>query len=138
MNKLTIAGVVVGVLILLIGGSLVAATPQGSEISAPTVLAQNGLHWHAKLAITEGGKVVEVPTDVGLGKVHNPIHTHEDRLIHMEFSGQVTENDLRLKNFFSAWNKEFPSEATMTVNGKASSELGEYVMRDGDEVAISY
>jgi len=138
MNKLTIAGVVVGVLILLIGGSLVAATPQGSEMPASTVLAQNGLHWHAKLAITEGGKVVEVPTDVGLGKVHNPIHTHEDRLIHMEFSGQVTEDDLRLKNFFSAWNKEFPSGATMTVNGKTSSELGEYVMRDGDEIAISY
>lgn len=138
MNKLAIAGVVVGVLVLFVGGSLMASTPQGSEVPASTVLAQNGLHWHAKLAITEGGKAVEIPIDVGLGKVHNPIHTHEDRLIHMEFSGRVAEDDLRLKNFFSAWNKELPSGATMTVNGKPNSELGEYVMRDGDEIALSY
>ena len=85
-----------------------------------------------------------------MGK-HNPIHTHEDLpIIHMEFEGQVTEDDTRLENFFTVWGKEFSptrifdyengeeGSVRMFVNGKENTEFGAYRMRDGDRIEIRY
>src|SRR3989338_7015483 len=88
-----IAGIV---LILGAAGSLVwyivsrPATPEGEIVS------QNGLHWHATLAIYAKGVQQDIPADIGIGATHMPIHTHDQSgTVHMEFAGLVRKEDLR-------------------------------------------
>jgi len=123
--------VVVGVL----GFSL-----QSSPAEQGSVLSQNGLHWHARLSVRVNGEAVDIPTNMGLGAVHNPIHTHDDEpgLIHMEFGGRVTQSDLALQKFFDVWGKNFGTARSMTVNGKENTEFENYHMQDNDVIEISY
>ena len=85
---------------------------------------------------------MDIPHNIGLAGVHNPIHTHEDLpLIHLEFDGLVREDDVKLGNFFKVWGKdlmEFGSQITMTVNGQENTEFGDYHMRDGDRIELRY
>jgi len=120
-----------------------------SEESA--VLAPNGIHWHAHLSIKILGQEQEIPAGIGLGVVENPIHTHEpDGVIHMEFSGRVTEDDIRLGKFFKIWGKTFNKDCIfdkcsgpegqlkMFVNGQENFDFENYVMRDGDRIEIIF
>lgn len=115
------------------------------------VIAQKGLHWHAKLAIYIDGKKQDIPGDIGLGAVHQPVHTHEaDGTIHLEFGGIVKKSDTALSVFFSHWGKTFNSECVfdycsgydkkvkMLVNGQENSEFEKYLMHDDDEIEIRY
>ena len=108
----------------------------------PSIISRNGLHWHPQLEIYVKGEKMEIPHDIGLTGVHSPIHTHEDLpLIHMEFDGLVRKEDTKLGNFFKVWGKdfmEFGSKVTMTVNGVENSELGNYLMKDGDRIVLRY
>lgn len=115
------------------------------------IIAKRGLHWHSQLAIKIRGVEQEVPTNIGLGAVHNPIHTHEDLgTIHMEMQGLVTEDDIRLARFFEVWGKPFSTTCVldvcngpdgtlrMLVNGSESAEFGSYIMQDKDKIEIIY
>lgn len=137
MNKFIAIGVLAATG-LVVGGSILATRAPATP--AATIVSQNGLHWHATLIVREAGTTLVIPANLGLGVVHNPIHTHDDEpgLIHMEFDGRVTEDDLRLKNFFTLWGKEVPAGATMTVNGEPNVQMGQYSMRDGDVIEIRY
>ena len=144
MNKFIVAGVASGVfLLLMIGLSLLPGQTGNPTPELPgEIVAQNGLHWHATLKIIANGELIKIPANIGLGVVHNPIHTHDDEpgLIHMEFGGMVTSEDLMLGKFFKVWGRPFESEGstTMTVNGKPNDELERYMMRDGDIIEITY
>ena len=91
---------------------------------------------------------VPVPANIGLGAVHNPIHTHDDPgVIHMEFDGAVRQDNTRLQKFFEAWNKQLSATClldecggtvTMRVNGVPNTELSDYIMKDKDTIEISY
>ena len=107
------------------------------------IVSQTGLHWHAKLHITKGGEVVEIPTGIGLGATHNPLHTHEGEpnVIHMEFEDRVTTNDLMLGAFFAVWQRDirsFGQNVGMKVNGVENIQYEQYVMQDGDTIELSY
>ncbi|MDO8557427.1 MAG: hypothetical protein Q7R98_03105 [Candidatus Jorgensenbacteria bacterium] len=122
------------------------------KISAVDIVAQNGLHWHAKLTIIINGKEQVVPAGVGLGgAIEQPIHTHgTDDIIHMEFGGAVKKQNLALGRFFEVWEKQFNKNCifdfcngakgtvTMLVNGKENNEFENYIMRDGDQIEIRY
>ena len=144
MNKFIVAGVASGVfLLLVIGISLLPGQTGNPTSEAPgEVVAQSGLHWHATLKVTSKGELIKIPANIGLGAVHNPIHTHDDEpgLIHMEFGGVVTSEDLVLGKFFEVWGRPFEPEGsvTMTVNGKPNEEFGRYMMRDGDVIEVIY
>ena len=107
-----------------------------------SIITQSGLHWHPLLEIYVKGEKIEIPQNIGLAGVHSPIHTHDDLpIIHMEFSGKVTEEDTKLGNFFKVWGKEFLSfgeRVTMTVNGQENTEFEDYQMHDGDKIEIRY
>lgn len=107
-----------------------------------SLITQSGLHWHPLLEIYVKGEKIEIPQNIGLLGVHSPIHTHDDLpIIHMEFSGKVTEDDIRLRNFFRVWGKdfmEFSPQVMMTVNGQENIEFGNYQMHDGDKIEIRY
>lgn len=130
---------------LLLGGLVAVSafafgSPQTTKERATDTVAQNGLHWHAKLKVTENGVPVVIPANMGLGTTHNPIHTHDDEpgLIHMEFGSKVTTADLELNRFFTVWGRPLGQPTRMIVNGKDSTEYGSYMMRDGDRIELYY
>lgn len=134
-----IIGIVIGVIVLLVGGSLLSGMLQKTDAD---VVSQKGLHWHPHLTITVKGEQVPVAANIGIGAVHQPIHTHDESgTIHVEFGGLVRKQDLRLGQLFKNWGKEFNSfgsNVTMTVNGQPNTELENYEMKDGDKIEVRY
>lgn len=130
-----------GVLIVLLVGSSWWTRSLQSQTTG-SVIATNGLHWHPSLRIFVKGEEVLIPANVGLGAVHQPMHTHDDMpIIHLEFNGKVTEDDLKLGNFFRNWGKDmrsFGANMQMTVNGQVSTEYENYLLKDGDVVELRY
>ena len=59
----------------------------GSKSPAPAeedIISRNGIHWHPELSIYIKGEKQAIPTNIGLGVTHNPIHTHDDTgIIHL-------------------------------------------------------
>lgn len=139
MKKNTIVLLVAIVLLLLVGGRWWSAKIQTTD---PSIISRNGIHWHAKLNIMKDGKNIPIPPGIGLGAVHESIHTHDDvPVIHMEFEGVVRKKNLRLENFFRIWGKnfnEFGPNVTMTVGSTTSTEYGSYEMKDGDIIELRY
>ncbi len=124
---------------ILVGGVWWSSSLQKND---PDVVARNGLHWHPQLFIFVKGRQIEIPQNIGIGAVHQPMHTHDDLPnIHLEFEGVVREQDLKLGNFFRNWGRDirsFGANMTMTVNGETNTEYGNYVLRDGDKVELRY
>ncbi len=138
---------------LLIGGGwllwrYIASLP---EIKAEDIVSRNGIHWHPELAISIRGERLTIPANIGLGAVHDPMHTHaEDGVVHLEFGSIVLKQNTRLARFFEIWGMRFSGDCifeycngpdgkvTMTVNGTLNEEYGNYEMRDGDKIEIRY
>ena len=115
------------------------------------VLSNEGLHWHSQLSIKIKGEAVEIPTDIGIGAIHQPIHTHDNTgTLHLEFSGTVRKSDTELGKFFSIWGKTFSDQCimdkcngpdgtlTMLVNGATSTEYGTHQMKDGEKIELIF
>lgn len=115
---------------------------KNNEKSDNKTISMSGIHWHPELEIFIKGEKFEIPQNIGLGAVHNPMHTHEDLpLIHLEFEGKVTENDTKLGKFFEVWGKnfnEFGSSVKMTVNDVDNIEYQNYKMKDEDKIILNY
>lgn len=148
---------VVGVVLVTVGigwfGWKVATAP---VIPEEAIVSDQGIHWHAKLDIRIKGEVVPIPGDVGLGSAapgahpHN-MHTHEpDHIIHVEKTGIVVQDDLKLSHFFDVWEKRFDSQCILDhcngsegsmkflVNGQPNNDFGNYRLQDGDQVEIIF
>lgn len=121
------------------------------KVQEGELVSKNGLHWHSTLHIKIKGEEVALPAGIGLGAVHNPIHTHDpDNVIHLEFDGIVRKKDLAVRNFFRVWGKDFSRNSIlgnktgeggtvkMLVNGKENMEFENYLMQDGDKIEIIY
>ncbi len=115
------------------------------------IVAVNGIHWHPELAILIKNQKQEIPANIGLGITESPIHTHDATgIIHLEFSGAVTKENIKLGSFFKVWGKTFNHECIfnycngiagsvkMLVNGKMNNEFENYEMHDGDKIEIRY
>ncbi len=125
-----------------------------NEVEAGEIVSKTGLHAHPKLEILVNGEQQPIPGNIGVGPQHatlptydggmkmTAMHTHEaDGTIHLEFPKLVTRDDIRLKNFFTIWGKDFMSfgkTVTMTVNSEENFELGDYQMADGDQIILNY
>lgn len=124
----------------------VKTAPADSEI-----VAKRGIHWHPELSIKILGESAEIPEGIGLGFSENPIHTHDSSgIIHLEFSGFVKKDDIKLSRFFEVWGKKFDrncifdkcsgpeSHLKMLVDGKENSEFGDFVMADKQKIEIIF
>ena len=135
MTKYIVGG---GTLLLLVFG----LWWQSSAAADPDIIARRGLHAHPKLEIYVKGEHIEIPENLGLSVVHNPVHTHDDLpVIHLEFSDLVRSDDVRLGKFFEVWGKDihsFGENPVMTVNSVPTAELDRYIMRDGDVIELRY
>lgn len=139
---------------ILLGAVIILSKESNTTVLKEDVLATNGLHWHPKLTITIKGKKQDIPANIGIGAVHQKIHTHDtdakDGVVHIEAQGVVTKDDTKLGNFFKIWGKDFNStqifdkkngeEGTvkMMVNGRENREFENYLMKDGDQIEIIY
>lgn len=129
--------------VAIVGGLiwLVASAPKTSE---GDILSRTGFHWHPELTIYVKGEKQEFPSNIGIGAVHQPIHTHDDSnqgIVHMEFQGMARKENATLGQFFKNWGKDinsFGANMKMTVNGEENTEYENYVMRDKDKIELRY
>lgn len=135
-------GIWIIVAVAIVGGLgwWVASQPKTPE---GDIVSRQGIHWHPTLTIYVNGEKQEVSPNIGIfGGRMGPMHTHEPNgTIHLEFSGAVKKDNLKLKNFFAAWGKDlnsFGQNVSMTVNGAENLEFGEYIMRDNDKIELRY
>lgn len=140
---LIVAGIVFG-----LGWYLVSRVEPAKDSK---LVSRYPIHWHPDLKIKILGEYQEIPANIGIGVVHQLIHTHDaDGIIHIEPTGAVRENDIKLGRFFEIWGKTFnrdcifdkcsdpEGELKMLVNGEQNFEFENYVMRDGDRIEIIY
>lgn len=133
----------IGALVLAAVASIfLMPTPDGSRTPSDPDVVGVGIHWHPRLAIYVKGKKVDIPQNVGIGAVHQPMHTHDDApTVHLEYQGAVRGKDVMLGRFFEIWGKDMRSFGTnmrMTVNGKENTEFENYKMKDGDAIELRY
>lgn len=161
LNKIStetriIGGIVLLTLAIFAGGVffLSKGTSPNSSVPQADIVAQNGLHWHPKLAIYIKGDKIGLDDNIGLGAAHQKLHTHtedyKDGVVHMEMEGIVTKADTKLGNFFRIWRKEFNStqifdkinggegKVRMLINGTETDQFENYEMKDGDNIEIRY
>ncbi len=154
MNIKIFLGMMLATVVILVGGLILFSSQESDSsknVLGDQVISNTGLHWHANLAINIKGGNQEIPADVGLAGVHQPIHTHDaNGTIHMEMNGLVKKEDLKINRFFEIWSKQFNSncifdkcngvdgKVKMFINGQESQEFENYSMRDGDSVEIRY
>ena len=149
-----ILATVIGTGIVLIGAVVYFSKTQAPSTLSENVVAANGLHWHPRLAVYTNGEKQKFTDSIGLGAVHQKMHTHtedyKDGVVHMEMTGVVTNEQTRLGNFFRIWGKKFSStqifdktngpEGTvkMSVNGKVNTDFENYEMKDKDLIEITF
>jgi hypothetical protein len=135
----------------VLGGILYLAVT-APRVNAGELESATGLHYHAHLFIRANGVDIPVENNIGIGPVHNGVHTHEegDGTIHMEFEGKVKKDDIRLGKVFQVWGKDFSATSlmgnkvegghtlVMKVNGVVSTEYEHYLMQDKDKIELDY
>ena len=131
--------------VIVAGGGIVALVlylASRPPVAEEEVISRNGLHWHSQLEIVVNGQKQGIPANIGIGAVHQPIHTHDTSgEVQLEFQGVVRREDVKLGRFFQVWGKgfrEFGSSVSMTVNGKTNTELESYHMKNGDKIELRY
>lgn len=106
-------------------------------------------HIHPELTIFVNGTEVLVPKDLGVTpSCMTAIHTHgEKHVLHVE---SPVQKDFTLGDFFAVWKKDFSriklldnvvtdsSEILVTVNGVNVDTYENTILRDKDQVVISY
>ena len=145
-----IAVIVLAVLALLFwGGWYLFSKVEPTE--EPDIISKTPIHWHPELKIKILGEYQEIPANIGIGVVHQTLHTHDvDGVIHIEPKGLVRESDIELGRFFETWGKTFnkdcifdfctgsEGQVKMFVNGEPNFEFENYIMRDLDKIEIVY
>lgn len=143
MNKgkyLLIGGVSIGLLALfivprLLNGRLI------NESGLPCLTPNLPLvtHIHPRLTVVVDGLDQTMPPNIGLGACELPLHTHDTTgVIHVE--AQVAR-DYTLGEFLKVWGQPINREGyqlEMTVDGKPSQELDKLVLRDAQEIVLTY
>lgn len=141
----------IAVIIVVSIGLLIWYIVSQPTISESETISKSGLHWHPQLSISIKGKQQVIPKDMGIGAIHQPIHTHDTSgTIHMEMNGLITKDQTKLGKFFQIWNKQFNSSCIFDkcnskegkvrffVNGKENNQFENYLMKDNDKIEIKY
>ena len=106
-------------------------------------------HIHPVLTIIANGETVPIPADIGITRgCMMSLHTHTpDGIIHVE---SPVARDFTLGDFFAVWDKPFSKDQvldyvaddthriTMTVNGEVVDTYENTLLRDKDQIVITY
>lgn len=140
---------------LIIGGGISALVwflATRPSIPESEIISKQGIHRHVELSISILGQKQGIPDNIGARlEGHNAIHTHEkDRIIHLEFSGLVKKDDIKLGRFFKVWRETFnkncifdkcngsEGQLKMFINGEQNFEFENYIMQDEDKIEIIF
>ena len=138
VTKIALIAVVVGGSV----GAFVWYLASRPPVPEGEIVSRNELHWHPELVIYVKGVKQEIPADIGIGAVHQPIHTHDATgTLHLEFQGLVRKHDITLGQFFKNWGRDmqsFGENVKMTVDGEENTEFENYVMQDKDKVELRF
>lgn len=132
------------VVIIAVVGSIVWLITSQPKTPESDIFSRSDFHWHPELTIYVKGEKLEIPENIGIGAVHQPIHTHDDSgqgVVHMEFQGLARKQDVTLGQFFKNWGKDMRSFGTnmkMTVNGEENTEYENYIMGDKDKIELRF
>lgn len=126
-----------------------------SSFNAPFTSGE--VHWHATLEMVACGQKLEnpVPFDAEHHLGLPLLHTHTDRLIHIE--GQVwNAEDILLGKYMDVIGMPFTSDSLgdfvgpsgcrdgkvnsvrLMVNGMDNTLMRDYILRDGDNISLVY
>ncbi len=144
----------VAVIALIVGGGIFWGgwfLATRSPLPESEIISNQGIHWHTELSITILGQQQDIPANIGIGITEQPIHTHgEDNIIHLEFTGLVTKDDIQLGRFFEIWGRNFSQDCIFTkcngpegkvkmfVNFEPNFEFENYIIRDKDKIEIFF
>ena len=153
-EKKIIGGILIMTVVILAGSVFFLTKDEKLNVSEDQIVTRNGLHWHPKLKININGQEQGLEDGIGLGAVHQKLHTHtedyQQGVVHMEMQGLVIKDDTKLGKFFQVWGKKFNSSmifdkisgpegnVKMFVNGKENNDFENYLMKDGDNIEIKY
>lgn len=143
----------IAVLLALGGGiwALVQSAGNTPPAAEGDVISKGGFHWHPELSISIKGEKQEIPANIGIGVVHQELHTHDaSGVIHMEMKGLVMKDETTLGAFFKSWGEQFNANCIfescnspdgalkMLVNGEPNTKFENYAMKDADKIEIRY
>lgn len=148
-----IIGSITVVVILLIvflasRNSISSKTNREVALSCTTEMATQ-FHIHPTLEIIINGQKQEILVNIGINSnCMNALHTHDNSgKIHVE---SPEKRDFTLADFFAVWKKTYSREQILdskvdaghiikeTVNGKEAQDYENTILRDNDEIVISY
>lgn len=153
---------IVAMLVGLVGLDFASVLPTAAPRSVQATTRQLALscttdeattfHIHPHLRIIIGGVEQAIPGNTGITpNCQHPIHTHKEDTDHTTIHIESPEQrDFTLGDFFAVWGKTFNQSQildsqvdtlhgiTMTVNGKPSSDYGNLILRDNDQIIIRY
>jgi sulfur carrier protein ThiS len=146
-----LGGIIVAVVALFLlgrGGGTSGKTNREVALTCTTDMATQ-FHIHPHLQILVNGQPQEIPANVGVTfTCMNALHTHDATgKIHVE---SPEKRDFTLADFFAVWNKPFSKDQILdykvddthtvrvTVNGKEVDTYEHTVLRDMDQIVISY
>ena len=106
-------------------------------------------HIHPNVQIVINGKTETLPANIGVRPdCMSSLHTHDTTgKVHVE---SPEKRDFTLADFFAVWGKTYNRDQILdfkaddryvireTVNGKEIQEYENTVLRDGDQIVISY
>jgi len=142
--------VVLAVLVLIFWGSASSKAKTNRELALScTTDMLTQFHIHPHLSISIDGEQQAIPANVGMsGTCLHPIHTHDaDGIIHVE---SPETRDFILGDFFAVWDKSFTKDQildyaadashtiTMTVNGTSVDTYENTILRDEEQIVITY
>ena len=127
-----------------------------NEFSNPKEPYSKGqVHWHATLKVFVCGEEKLMPAPVGEHHLGLPLlHTHADRLIHIEGTilnpeeitlgkymgviGQNFKDDELLDKKNGDLCNDQPGKVKLLVNGKENDQLTQHVIKDGDDYILRF
>lgn len=156
-NKMLLYGGIALAIIIVIGIFLSLPRPEPVDLDTGTLSFPLGnIHWHATPTVYVCGENIPTPLPTpGRHLGSNLLHTHDDRLAHIEgnvsspeqitlgvymsnIGMRFTETQLIDKtNGDSCPNGEAGS-VKLVVNGTPNDQLTNYVMRDGDTMEMRF
>ena len=104
MKNIKTSYIIIGVIVLFIGGIGLSRYLQSNN---PNTASTGAFHWHPSLTIYVKGQRQEIPANIGIGAVHQPMHTHSEDasqgVIHLEFAGAAKNDEIKLSRFLQTW-----------------------------------
>jgi hypothetical protein len=153
-----LVALVIGTLVIIVGIAVWAGTASSGKLASMstrdiallcTTDMATQFHIHPHLDIVVNGQKQVIPAEIGITDTcMNSIHTHDDTgTLHVE---APEKRDFTLGDFFAVWGKTFTKDQilgskadathtiSVTVNGQAVDTYENTVLRDLDQIVITY